>query len=195
MNDFGLWFLTGLKHIADLKGYDHILYLLVLCGIYKFRDAKRLLVLITAFTIGHSVTLVFSTLDTIRIKSAWIEFLIPITIVLTALSNLIKSENSSVNSFRWRYTGALFFGLIHGMGFSFLLKSMLGSEEQILMPLLAFNLGIEAGQIFIVIAVLLFSLLLTSVFGIARSTWNFFISSAVFGIAFLMAIERFILIF
>ena len=195
MSDFGLWFLTGLKHIADLKGYDHILYLLVLCGIYEFRDAKRLVVLITAFTAGHSVTLVLSTLDAIRIDSAWIEFLIPVTIVLTALSNLTKSENPSVKSFRRRYAGALFFGLIHGMGFSFLLKSMLGSEEQILMPLLAFNLGIEAGQILIVLGILLFSLLLCSGFGVVRRTWNFFISSAVFGVAFLMAIERFILIF
>ena len=195
MNDFGLWFLTGLKHIADLKGYDHILYLLVLCGIYEFRDAKPLLVLITAFTIGHCLTLVFSTLDTIKIKSAWIEFLIPVTILITALFNLAKSEKPSAKSFRLRYLGALFFGLIHGMGFSFLLKSMLGAEEHILMPLFAFNLGIEAGQMFIVIAVLLFSLLLTSVFGIVRRTWNFFISSAVFGIAFLMSIERFILIF
>lgn len=195
MSDFGLWFVTGLKHIADVNGYDHILYLLVLCGIYEFKEAKRLLILITSFTAGHSITLVLSTLDAIRVNTTWIEFLIPITILITALSNLINAEKSADTSFRMRYAGALFFGLIHGMGFSFLLKSMLGSEENILMPLFAFNLGIEAGQILIVIAVLLFSLLLTSIFGIARRTWNFFISSAVFGIAFLMAIERFILIF
>jgi hypothetical protein len=195
VSDFGLWFVTGLKHIADVNGYDHILYLLVLCGIYEFKEAKRLLILITSFTAGHSITLVLSTLDAIRVNTTWIEFLIPITILITALSNLINAEKSADTSFRMRYAGALFFGLIHGMGFSFLLKSMLGSEENILMPLFAFNLGIEAGQILIVIAVLLFSLLLTSIFGIARRTWNFFISSAVFGIAFLMAIERFILIF
>jgi hypothetical protein len=195
MSDFGLWFVTGLQHIADLKGYDHMLYLLALCGIYEFRDAKRLLVLITAFTVGHSITLMLSTLDAIRVNTAWIEFLIPFTIVITALSNITKSGNPSLTSFRLRYAGALFFGLIHGMGFSFLLKSMLGSEEQILMPLFAFNLGIETGQILIVTAVLLFSLLLTSIFSIARETWNFFISSAVFGIAFIMTAERFAMLF
>ncbi len=195
MNDFSLWFVSGLEHIADINGYDHILYLLVLCGIYELRDAKRILILITAFTAGHSLTLALSALDVVRVGTAWIEFLIPLTILATAAFNLAKPETPSGAPFGWRYLTALLFGFIHGLGFSFLLKSMLGSQEDILIPLFAFNLGIEAGQLLIVVVVLLFSLLLTSVFGVLRKSWNFFISSAVFGIAFIMAVERFAAIF
>jgi hypothetical protein len=195
VSDFSLWFTAGLEHIADLNGYDHILYLLVLCGIYELRDAKRILILVTAFTAGHSLTLALSALNVVRVNAAWIEFFIPLTILATAFFNLAKPDITSETPFGPRYAAALVFGFIHGLGFSFLLKAMLGPEENILIPLFAFNLGIEIGQVLIVAVVLLFSLLLTSVFGMARKTWNFFISSAVFGIAFIMAAERFAAIF
>ena len=190
MNDFSLWFSTGWQHIADLKGYDHILFLLALCGVYEWKQWKNLLVLVTAFTIGHSFTLALSVLDLVRVQPSWIEFFIPITILVTCAYNLSRLDDTSKPNFRPNYYLALFFGLIHGLGFSFLLKSLLGSEANILMPLLAFNLGLEIGQVMIVLAVLMISLLLTSRFGVQRRNWNFFISSAVFGVALLMSLER-----
>lgn len=191
VNDFSLWFSTGLEHIADLKGYDHILFLLALCGVYTFQNWKNLLILITAFTIGHSLTLALSVLDIMVVEAVWIEFFIPVTIVVTCIFNLSRLDKPQTGNFGLNYFMALFFGLIHGTGFSYLLKSLLGNEESVLMPLLSFNLGIEAGQILIVIAVLLFSLLLSAVFGVKSRNWNFFISSAVFGVSFIMALERF----
>lgn len=189
MNDFYIWFITGLEHIADLNGYDHMLFLLALCGVYSFKDWKNLLILITAFTIGHSVTLALSVLNYIIIKSEWIEFFIPVTILSTCILNL-KNLDKPVKNQSVKYILTLFFGLIHGLGFSYLLKSLLGKEENISLPLFAFNIGLEAGQIIIVGLIFLISLTLTSFLKIAERDKNFFISSAVFGIAFIMTSER-----
>ena len=190
MNDFALWFSTGLEHIADWKAYDHILFLLALCGVYEWRQWKSLLLLVTAFTLGHSLTLALSVLDVIHPHTAWVEFLIPVTILITCVYNLWRLDKIPAGRLAPNYFLALFFGLVHGMGFSFLLKSLLGSEENVTVPLLAFNLGLEAGQILIVAGVLSFSLFLTAIFRVSSRSRNFFISSAVFGVAFLMALER-----
>jgi hypothetical protein len=190
LSDFYIWFITGLEHIADWKGYDHMLFLLALCGVYSLTDWKKLLILITAFTIGHSVTLALSVLNYIVIKSEWIEFFIPVTILSTCILNL-KNLDKPVKNQSVKYTLTLFFGLIHGLGFSYLLKSLLGKEENITLPLFAFNIGLEAGQIIIVGLIFLISLTLTSFLKIAERDKNFFISSAVFGIAFIMTSERF----
>lgn len=190
MSDFNLWFFTGLEHIADWQGYDHILFLLVLCGVYSLKELKQVLLLVTAFTIGHSITLAMSVLSIVTVKSAWIEFLIPLTILYTAVLNLYRLNKPAQSYFKVNYLFALIFGFIHGMGFSYLLKSLLGTSESILLPLFAFNVGLEAGQLIIVVTVLLIFAPLSSVFKIEPRNKNFFISSAVFGIALIMAAER-----
>lgn len=190
MNDFSIWFTTGMEHIMDWKGYDHMLFLTALCAPYSYREWKKLAVLITAFTLGHSLTLALSVLDIVKIKTSFIEFLIPLTILFTALTNLISLKKSKNRQPLAAYSIAAFFGLIHGLGFSFLLKSLLGREASILFPLLSFNLGIEAGQIIIVSAILLFSVLLTQVFRLPQRSWNAFLSSAAGVVALIMAIQR-----
>lgn len=190
MTDFNLWFSTGLQHIADWNGYDHILFLLALCGVYTLKEWKNILILITAFTIGHSITLALSVLNIIIIKSNVIEFLIPITILLTCVFNLYRLNKPRIVGLKFNYIITLLFGLIHGLGFSYLLKSLLGNDENILSPLFAFNIGLEAGQIIIVFISLFILLFLTALLRIKPRDKNFFISSAVFGIAFIMAIER-----
>ena len=190
MSDFNLWFITGIEHIADWQGYDHILFLLALCGVYEIKQWKNVFVLITAFTIGHSITLALSVTNTLSIKSAIIEFLIPITIILTASYNLYTNYKNKQNNPKINYGAAVFFGFIHGMGFSYLLKSLLGKTESILSPLFAFNIGLEAGQIIIVACILIISLFLTSVLKINPKHKNNFISLAVLIIAFIMAFER-----
>ena len=148
-----LWFQTGFEHITDLAGYDHMLFLLILCSVYSFRNWDWL-ILITAFTIGHCITLALSVLNIIRLPSSLIEFAIPLTILSSAIFRWIqveKNENKSYQKDQKVYAVTLLFGLIHGLGFSNMLRSMLGSQADILQPLLFFNLGLEVGQIVIVL--------------------------------------------
>ena len=148
-----LWFQTGFEHITDLAGYDHMLFLLILCSVYSFRNWDWL-ILITAFTIGHCITLALSVLNIILLPSSLIEFAIPLTILISAIFRWIqveKNENKSYQKDQKVYAVTLLFGLIHGLGFSNMLRSMLGSQADILQPLLFFNLGLEVGQIVIVL--------------------------------------------
>lgn len=189
MQDFPLYFELGWQHILDWKGYDHILFVMVLCGIYTLGDWRKVLVLVTAFTIGHSITLALSVLKVITVKTDLIEFLIPVTILITALAN-IASKSAKGKGITFKYTLALFFGLIHGMGFSNYLNSLLGKSTNIVAELFAFNIGLEFGQVVIVVAVLLLSFILINIIKIKKWDWTFFLSSAIFGIAFIMAAER-----
>jgi hypothetical protein len=189
MQDFPLYFQLGWQHILDWKGYDHILFVMVLCGTYTLPEWRKVLILVTAFTIGHSITLALSVLSIIHINTALIEFMIPVTIVITAATNLLNNK-SSEKGVRLKYVLALFFGLIHGMGFSNYLNSLLGKSTSIIAELFAFNLGLEFGQVIIVLAILLISFVVISVLKVKKYNWNFFLSSAIFGIAFMMAAER-----
>jgi len=153
MGENFLWFQTGFEHITDLAGYDHMLFLLILCSVYSFRNWDWL-ILITAFTIGHCITLALSVLNIIRLPSSLIEFSIPLTILISAIFRWIqveKDENQSYHKDQKVYAVTLLFGLIHGLGFSNMLRSLLGSQADILQPLLFFNLGLEVGQIVIVL--------------------------------------------
>ncbi|MBL0884530.1 MAG: HupE/UreJ family protein [Chitinophagaceae bacterium] len=190
MDQFLVYFETGFQHIADLKGIDHVLFVMALCIRYQFSDWKKLLILITSFTIGHSITLALSVLNVVNYSVAWIEFLIPVTIVITAISNLFVTKFTFKSKFPLIYFFALFFGLIHGFGFSNYLKSMLGKDESIIGQLLAFNLGLEAGQIIIVLAILLISFIFVQLLKWNRREFLLFISGGVFAVALLMALER-----
>ncbi|UYQ93900.1 HupE/UreJ family protein [Chitinophaga horti] len=192
MSEFGMYFQLGWQHIADLEGYDHILFIAALCAVYLLRDWKKVLVLVTAFTVGHSVTLALSVLNFIKVSSALIEFLIPVTIVITALTNIFrKNKDVTPERVQLSYWLALFFGLVHGMGFSNYLKSLLGTEGSVVMPLFAFNVGLEFGQLLIVAAILLIAGLAVNFGKVKRRDWTLFLSSAIFGIALIMTIERF----
>ncbi|MBU0696060.1 MAG: HupE/UreJ family protein [Bacteroidetes bacterium] len=189
MQDFSLYFELGWQHILDWQGYDHILFVAALCGVYLIADWKKILVLVTAFTIGHSVTLALSVFHQILIPSKWIEFLIPITILITAFVHIARKRPYK-NKFNPNYILALLFGLIHGMGFSNYLKSLLGKRNNVVAELLAFNLGLEFGQIIIVFSVLLVSFIAVQLVRVQKREWSLFLSSAIFGIALIMAIER-----
>ncbi|ASZ11478.1 MULTISPECIES: HupE/UreJ family protein [Chitinophaga] len=190
MSEFDLYFQLGWQHIVDWEGYDHILFVTALCAIYLLRDWRKVLILVTAFTLGHSITLALSVLNIVRIPGDLIEFLIPVTIFITAFSNVLRKEDQP-GKVQLNYLFALFFGLIHGLGFSNYLKSLLGSQTNIVQPLLAFNIGLEFGQILIVAVVLLLSGIIVNISGVKRRDWNMFISAAIFGIAFMMSVERF----
>ena len=190
MNSFDLYFKLGWQHIADWQGYDHILFVVVLCLRYVFADWKKVLFLVTAFTIGHSITLALSVLEVISFKQNLIEFLIPITIIITALSNLKVKKFVFKNKWNAIYFLALFFGLIHGLGFSNYLKSLLGKGSNIVWELFAFNIGLEVGQLLIVSAGLLLSFVCLNIFKLNRREFVLFCSGGVFLVAFIMSIER-----
>lgn len=188
MNDFKFYFTEGWKHIISTDALDHQLFILVLAIIYTFSDWKKILILVTAFTIGHSLTLALSVLDIIRINTSLLEFLIPLTIVITAIWNIFAgSSKKKVNT---NYFLALFFGLIHGLGFANSIRMMLASDQSLGMGLLGFNLGLEAGQIVVVFLILLITKLLADFIKVPQRMYIVAISILVLVVSAKMAIER-----
>lgn len=192
MNDFGLYFEIGFKHIADWGALDHILFVMALTIRYQFSDWRKLLILVTAFTIGHSITLALSVFNLVQYSVKWIEFLIPVTIVITAISNVFVKKFVFKSKFPLIYFLALFFGLVHGLGFSSYLKSLLGSGTNVVWPLLAFNVGLEVGQLLIVTIILLISFIFVAILKCNRREYLLAISAGIFALALQMAIDRFV---
>jgi hypothetical protein len=189
MQDFFFYFGWGWEHIISKEALDHQLFIAALAAIYLLKDWKQVLVLVTAFTIGHSLTLALSVLDIIRFSSKWVEFLIPCTIVITAFSNLFQKK-FTVRSVRINYFLALFFGLVHGMGFANTIRFTLAEGQSLGWGLFGFNAGLEVGQIVVVTAILLLAQMITCLFRINRREWVIFLSAAVFSLALKMALER-----
>lgn len=192
MSEFQLYFILGKDHILDYAhGYDHILFVVALCAIYVVRDWKKILILVTAFTIGHSTTLALAIFNIISFNASLIEFLIPLTIFITALSNLFRKETSLTQGrLQVNYLLALLFGLIHGMGFSNYLRSLLGKDQSIITQLFAFNIGLEFGQIIIVGIFLAVSFIAIDVAKANRRYWKLVLSSAIAGIALILMKDR-----
>ena len=190
MHPFEFYLKLGFDHIANLNGYDHILFLVVLCAVYQISQWRNILILVTAFTIGHSITLFIVSLDFFSIPSKIIKLLIPVTILITSLQNVInikQIENSSHTG--KNYFMALFFGLIHGMDFSNYFKALIMSPDEIVIPLLGFNIGIELGQLLIVLFIVLISFVFLNIIKIKHLKWNLFISGAAFGISLISIME------
>ena len=190
MQEFWLYFDIGRKHIADLEGYDHIIFVAALCLRYSFKDWRKLLILITAFTIGHSITLALSTFNIVNISEKWIEFLIPVTIMITAVANVYQKEVVNQPKIPLIYFFTLFFGLIHGLGFSYKLKAMAGHGHNIVSQLLAFNLGVEVGQLLLVVVLLTITFVIVGLIKLNKRIYISLVSSVIFIIALYMAIER-----
>lgn len=191
MHEFWMYTQIGFNHIANLSGMDHILFVAALCIRYQFSDWKKWLILITAFTIGHSITLVLSVFNYLDFSTNWIEFLIPVTILITSISNMFVKKFSFNTRFPVIYFFALFFGLIHGLGFSFYLKSLLGLQQNIAPALLAFNLGLEMGQILIVMAILVISFIFVTLLKAPRRDFILIVSGGILALSLQMAIERY----
>src|SRR6201995_2813098 len=189
MSDFAFYFSMGWGHIISKDALDHQLFILALACVYTVKDIKKVLILVTAFTIGHSLTLALSVLDIIRFSNKWVEFLIPCTIFITALNNIIQIDKKGV-SVRINYFLALGFGLIHGMGFANAIRIMLAKDQSIGLGLFGFNVGLEAGQIFVVAIILIVGIVFLNLLKIKRRDWVFFISAGVFALAVQMALER-----
>ena len=189
MSDFSFYFGWGWHHIMSWGALDHLLFITALATIYLLRDWKQVLILVTAFTIGHSLTLVLSVLDIIRFPTIWVEFLIPCTIIVTAISNLFQKKFTP-KSVRINYFLALFFGLIHGMGYANGMRMMVARDQSLGWSLFGFNVGLEAGQIVVVTIILLLAWAFLTLFKINRREWVIFVSAGIFSLALKMALER-----
>jgi hypothetical protein len=195
MTEFWIWFSTGLHHIIDISGYDHILFVALLVVISCFNKWSKLFLLVSAFTIGHSISLALSVTGVLIVNQHLIEFLIAFSIFITALYHLITLKKAENKNPAFLLAIIIFFGLIHGLGFSFLLKSLLDKQQSIFLPLLYFNLGIEIGQLIIVVLVLVFSLLLAFVFKCPYKLYKFIIVCLIGIISLKMTAERFLELF
>jgi hypothetical protein len=190
MKDFGLYFTWGLQHILTWEALDHILFVAALCLRYQFKDYKKIIILVTAFTIGHCTTLVLSSLNIISVKTTLTEFFIALTILFTAFSNLFVKDVTRQKKLPFIYFMAMIFGMVHGLGFAYGLKSMLGKNESIFIPLLAFNTGIEIAQVLVALVVLFLSYIFAHFLHVPFRTWLLFVSGIIFGLALQMVIER-----
>ena len=190
MQDFGFYFGPGWKHIIGKDALDHQLFIAALAAIYLLKDWKQVLILVTAFTIGHSLTLALSVYNVISINSDLVEFLIPLTIVITAFSNLFQKKFTP-KTIRINYFLALFFGLIHGLGFANYIRfAVEGSDQSVGWSLFGFNVGLEVGQIVVVLAILLLSHLIVNICKVNRRDWVLFLSAGVFALSLKMVLDR-----
>lgn len=191
MPDFWIFFKIGLRHVLDINGYDHLLFLVALTVPFVFRDWRRILALISVFTLGHTLSLLLSVFNVVSVNSVLIEFLIPCTILAAAIFSLVsagKSLKPAAFSTSLFITG--FFGIIHGLGFSNYIKALLpGAPTDKLAPLLEFAVGIEAAQIIIVIVVLLIAHLVQSLGKFSRRDWTLTAAAFVAGVVIPIIIE------
>lgn len=196
MSDFFTYFKLGYQHITDLGGYDHMLFIVALCAIYSLENWKQILWVVTFFTIGHSITLALSVTNVVSVNSDLIEFLIPITIFITSISNLFVKETKSIFDKQptpyFRYFLTLFFGLIHGLGFSNYLKSLLGKSLSVVSELFSFNIGLEIGQLVIVLIFMLLTYIFTNILNVKRREMSLVVSAFVAGVTVSLIMDKWI---
>lgn len=190
MDDFILYLKMGFTHVLDFSAYDHILFLIVLAVVFSFYEIKKVLWLVTLFTLGHSITLALSAYKILEIRVDLIEFLIPLTIFITGIVNIINSKSTSAKKDNTNLIFALFFGLIHGLGFSNYFKMMIGQEESKLFPLLEFAVGIEVAQVIIVLGILILAMVFQNFLKVSKRDWILVCSSIVIGFAIQMMLDR-----
>ncbi|MAR64867.1 MAG: HupE / UreJ protein [Flammeovirgaceae bacterium] len=185
MEEFKTWFFIGFDHIMDIQALDHTLFILALVVAYDSSQIKKIIFLVTAFTIGHSVTLALSALELISFNQKIIEFSIPLTIFLTALNNIVNRKESKKKFVSSNYIIGLVFGLIHGLGFANYLKALL-FKDNIVFELFTFNVGIEIAQIILVFVFLFLSFLFSRFVFSKREDWILFVSALIMGISFML---------
>ncbi len=183
---FSAYSQLGFHHIANLAAFDHLVFLLAMSAGYGFSDWKKLAILVTAFTVGHSLTLVLATLGWLSVNEPLVEFLIPVTIFLTSIYVLLVKKTTGGKVV---YAAVLLFGLIHGMGFSNFLRQTLSEEMNLAIPLLAFNIGLEIGQLLILVGILMFAWLITSVFKFPNRDWQNYVCGLSSGISLVLMIN------
>lgn len=195
MSQFWLYFRLGLEHVLDWQAYDHVLFLIVLVAAYGFSSWKKIIWLVTLFTLGHTLALFLSVYGIVKVDPAWVELLIPVTILLTAFYNIFTAgKKEARRNMSMLYFSTVFFGLIHGLGFSSYFKMVSANQESKLLPLLEFALGIELAQIIVVLAVMIIAFAAQNIFNVSKRDWILVSSSLVAGIILPILQENFLAI-
>jgi HupE / UreJ protein len=191
MSEFWTYLEIGIRHVLNISAYDHVLFLIALTVPYAFKDWKKILFLVSIFTIGHTLALILSVFGIIVIKVNLVEFMIPITILITAIFNLFTAGKSSKNeSISLVGFVTLFFGIIHGLGFSNYFNTILsGKASDKMLPLLEFALGIETSQLIIVFVVLILSFIVQTVFRFSKRDFTLVMSAFVIGVVIPLIIQ------
>ncbi|WMJ74014.1 HupE/UreJ family protein [Cytophagaceae bacterium ABcell3] len=193
--EFVDYLMIGWDHIIDIKAYDHLLFVMTLCALFTYHEWRKVLVIVTAFTIGHSLTLALSSLNYIVLSPELVETLIPVTILITAIANIVRRKDNTLTEKTFdkkvavNYVIALSFGLIHGLGFAGNFRFLMGEENSILKQLFAFNSGLELGQITVVIVFMILLYVATKFFKVVHREWNVFFSGAGAGLSVMMIME------
>lgn len=188
MSEFWIYFEIGLRHVLDIKAYDHVLFLIALTVPYAFKDWVRVLILVSLFTLGHTIALLLSVFGILSVNPFYVEFFIPITILITAIFHLFtagktaKKENIGVIGMI-----TIFFGIIHGLAFANHFKTLAPNDK--LLPALEFALGIETAQIIVVLIVLILSYLVQTVFRFSKRDWTLVMASFVIGVVLPMILQ------
>ena len=190
MEDFVFYFQLGWQHIISFDAFDHLFFIMALTSIYLLKDIKQVLFLVTAFTIGHAISLSLSILNLVRMNSSIVEFLIPISIIITAEIQFVKSINPKA-PFRFKYVFALLFGLLHGLGFANTIRMIMAESQQIALPLFSFNIGLEIGQICFVFFLLLLAHFFIQILGLPQKWWIRILNTIALGAGIYWAIIRF----
>lgn len=193
MSDNAFYFTEGWYHIISTNALDHQLFIVALTATYLLKDYKKIGILITAFTIGHSLTLALSVLAIIQVQDKWVEFLIPCTIVLTAANNLMQ-KNYEKQNIIINYFLALLFGLIHGLGFANTLRFMLAKNQTLGWSLFGFNMGLEVGQMLVVALILFANYVMINICKVKQQWWVVLLSSITLLWAIKFAVERFVFV-
>lgn len=192
MSDFWFYFNIGLQHVLDWSAYDHVLFLMVLAVPYSFDNWKQILWLVTVFTIGHTISLVVAAFEFFTPESSKIEFFIPMTILVGAIYNVfLAGKKSDESNFGMLLVFALFFGLIHGLGFSTFFVKLTAHLDSRTVPLVSFASGIELSQIIIIMAVLILGFIMQRMFRVSRKDWILVVSSIVIGLVIPMLKENY----
>jgi len=180
----------GINHVLDINAYDHVLFLTVLTVPYLFKDWKRVLLLVTMFTLGHTLSLVLAAYSIVAVNGVIVEFLIPITILIAALYNVFTAGKGNQNGkVGVLFLATLFFGLVHGLGFAREFKILLGVNDNKILLLLEFALGIELAQVIIVFIVLFLGYLIQTIFRFSKRDWVLVVSSIVVGLVIPMILN------
>jgi len=191
MEQLKLFFELGLTHVLDINGYDHVLFLVVLAAPYLFSNWKKVLFLVTVFTVGHSISLILSSYKFVSVNSDLVEFVIPVTIAITALFNIITSGKIvQKTKIGLLFFITLLFGVIHGLGFSNYFKMIVGSADYKFIPLIEFALGVELAQVIVVVVVLLLSSAAQNILNISKKDWVLVLSSVTLGLVIPMLLSR-----
>jgi len=191
MSELWLYIKLGFSHVLDWGAYDHVLFLIVLTVGYTFDNWKRILILVSLFTLGHTLSLLLATYNIVSANSGLVEFLIPITILATAIFNIAAPRvGARKTKFGVLYGTTMFFGLIHGLGFSNYFKVISSNVDSKVLPLIEFALGIELAQIIVVIFIVLLGVMGQTFSRLSKRDWILVVSSIVIGMVIPMLIEN-----